>query len=91
VIPAIFQTIQNGLQSLFGSLALPALLIMLVIAVAFMIAGIDFRFALMMVSPLTLAFVSIGWFPAWVSVVFWIFVVAIAGFMLWSNLQQGNF
>lgn len=88
MMPVVFQTIEDSLQGVFGSMTLVALLIMLAILIAFLLIGVDFRFAVMFVSPLTLAFVSIGWFASWVGIVFWILVVMFGGYILWTIIKR---
>jgi hypothetical protein len=86
-MPIFFQTIEDTLQGVFGSMALVALLIMLALLIGFMFVGIDFRYSIMFISPLTLAFAQIGWFPQWVSIVFWIVIVMFGGYILWSKVK----
>jgi hypothetical protein len=88
VMPYIFQSIEDTLYNVFGSMELVALLIMLALLIAFLIIGIDFRYSIMFVSPLTLAFVEIGWFAKWVSIVFWIMIVMFGGYILWTNIKR---
>jgi hypothetical protein len=80
--------LQSTLEAVFGNMTIVALGIMLVLLVGFLLLNIDFRFAVMFVSPLTLAFVKLTWFPGWVGLVFWIFVVMFGGYLAWSAIAE---
>jgi hypothetical protein len=90
VMPTIIQAVEDALQSVFGSMALVALLIMIIVIIGFMFLRIDFRYAIMLASPLAPAFSAVGWFPSWVSIVFWIVIVTWGGYILWSHLTSTN-
>jgi hypothetical protein len=91
VMPVLFQTLEDSLQSVFGSMSLVALLIILAFIIGFMFVGVDFRYAIMFSSPLAPAFVAIGWFPTWVAIVFWILVIMFGGYILWfRNIINGG-
>jgi hypothetical protein len=90
-MPLIFQTLEDSLVGIFGSMALVALIIMFVLLIGFLFLGIDFKFAVMFVSPLAPAFTAIGWFPTWVAIVFWIAIIVFAGYILWfRNIMSGG-
>ncbi len=87
VMPVIFQTIEDTLFGVFGSMSLVAVLILFVFLIGFMFVGVDFRYSIFFVSPLSLAFVSIGWFPGWVGIMFWIFIIMFGGYLLWQRIR----
>ena len=84
----IFQTVEDALFGSAGSLYLVAILIMAFFFILFLMFNIDFRLALMIESPLLLAFSEIGWFPAWVAGVFWILIVGIGLFIAWNFIKE---
>jgi len=88
VAASLLQLLENTLHSMFGSMSLVALVIMGIMAIGFMFAGMDFRFAVMMVTPMILAFVEIGWFPQWVGAVFWMLVVLFGGYIAWTYIKR---
>ena len=85
---SFFQTIQDSLFGTAGNSYLVALGILAFFVIAFLIIGLDFRYALLIPAPLVLAFVSLGWFPQWVGVMFWFLVITLGGFIMWNLIKD---
>jgi len=84
----LFTLIEDSLFTNAGSMWLVAICILIFFFLAFMIAGMEFRYAIIFTSPLILGFVQMGWFPAWIQVVFWLIIVGIGGFLAYTYLSD---
>lgn len=84
---ALFSTIESSLFGSLGSMYIAGLAIMVFFIIAFVIAGMDFKYAIMFTSPLVLAFVEMGWFPVWISTVFWLLIAGL-GIFLWVTYMS---
>ena len=84
----LFTLIEDQLFSNTGSMWLVAIGILAFFFIAFLIIGLDFKYAIIFTSPLVLGFVQMGWFPAWIQVVFWLIIVGIGGFLAYTYLSD---
>ena len=84
----IFQNIENALFGGVGNMYLVALGIMVFFLIVMMVVGLDFRFALLIDTPLTLVFADVGWFPKWVGGIFWVVVIGISIFIFWNFVKE---
>ena len=84
----LFSTIEDSLFASTGSMWIVAICILIFFFLAFLIAGLEFKYATIFTSPLVLGFVKMGWFPAWIQVVFWIMIVGIGGFLAYTYLSD---
>jgi NADH:ubiquinone oxidoreductase subunit 3 (subunit A) len=82
------QSLENSIVGFTGSLTIAALLILFFFLIVLLIVGIDFRFALMFVMPLAVAFTAYGWFSLWVSIVFWLVVIGFGVFLVYRNFES---
>jgi hypothetical protein len=78
----ILQTIQNVLVGTTGDLYLYAIGVIAFFLIAFLMLGMDFRFALALCSPLVMGFSYIGWIPKWIALILWIVVVGFGIFIV---------
>ena len=85
----------QGLQQIMGSwfgitgdMTIVAMMILIFFLLAFLLVGIDFRFAMLFCLPLAIAFTAEGWFSAWFSVLFWIITLGLGGFIVWTMLSD---
>jgi len=87
VLANVFQTLQDTLVSVFGNLAIVAILLMGLFFIGFMFIGLQFRYSLLITAPLVLVFSQNGWFPQWVGGLFWILIVGIGGYIAWTYIK----
>lgn len=83
----VAKTIEETLVGWTGSLAVAGLLIIAFFFIILLIVGLDFRFSLMFVMPLGVAFSDFGWFPGWVSIMFWILFVGLGVFLVYRAFE----
>ncbi len=86
----LFSTIEDSLFGVLGfngDMAISAVAIMLFFIIAFVIGGLEFKYAIMLTSPLVLAFVEMGWFPIWISTIFWLLIAGL-GIFLWVTYMS---
>lgn len=87
----LINLIDETLVNFSGSLYFVAIIILLFFIIGFLLAGLDFRFALLMVFPLVVYFSSeaVGIFGSpIISGVFWLVVIALGLFVAWSLIQE---
>jgi len=84
----LIDTISASLFGSSGSMYLVGLLIMLFFFIAFLIIGLPFKYSLMFVSPLPIAFVQIGWFPQIIATIFWLLIAGFGIFMFWTYISD---
>lgn len=87
-MPAVFQALEDSLFGVTGSGVLVAILVYIVVALALMFAGLDFRFAFMISSPVLIGFASMGWFPLWVSGLSYVIVVGFGIYIVWNTIRD---
>jgi hypothetical protein len=75
-----------GLSS--GAMWLVAITIMGLILIGLLMSGVDFRFALMFLAPLLLAFADDAWIPTWIGGLVWIFIVGFTMFIAWNRFKE---
>lgn len=80
--------INDAVVGLTGSYYLMGILIMVFFMIAFLIMGLQFKYAIMFTSPLVLGFVEMGWFPVIVSTFFWLAIAGIGIIMLWTQFSD---
>ncbi len=80
--------INDAIIGLTGSYYLMGIIIMVFFIIAFLIMGLEFKYAIMFTSPLVLGFVEMGWFPVIVSTLFWLAIGGIGIYMLWTQLSE---
>lgn len=84
----MFGGLEDALFGFSGSMWLVAIIILIVFIVAFLIVGVDFRYALIFSSPLVLGFTEIGWFPIWIQTVFWLLIIGIGAYLLYTYMSD---
>ena len=82
----LFAGMEQSLVQSFGSLYLLALGIIIVFTIGFLMTGIDFRVVLLMDSILVIGFARMAWIPSYIEGIFWILVVGLGVYLLWTNL-----
>lgn len=87
-MPVVVQLVEDTIHNVFGSMYLGAIVIMFLLLIGFLFCNIDFKFALLLISPLPIVFSNIGWFPGWVGGVFWVIVVTFGGLVIWNTLKR---
>ena len=71
-----------------GDYTLIAIGILVFFVLAFVLVGIDIKFALIFCLPLAGVFTVQGWFSLWFSVLFWFVTIGIGGYMLWTTITE---
>lgn len=89
----VLQGMEQIMSSWFGftgSYVLIALGVIAFFILAFLIIGLDFRFALLFSMPLFVAFGEEGWLgaTAWVKVLVWFIAVGLSIFLIWSMFSD---
>lgn len=80
--------LENALVTQFGSLTIVALIVIAFFIIAFLIARIDFRFVILLISLLVLGLSRAGWIPSWVEGAFWIIGIGLGLYIAWTYLQR---
>lgn len=83
--------LENIMASWFGftgDYTLIAIMILIFFLLAFLLVGLDFRFALLFCLPLAAVFSAEGWFALWFSVLFWFIAVGLGGFIIWTMFSD---
>lgn len=90
MVLAGFEQIMSSWFGFTGSYILIALMILGFFILAFLIIGLDFRFALLFSMPLFVAFGNEGWLGAskWVSVLVWFIAIGLSVFLIWSMFSD---
>ena len=89
-ISLFFQQFEQVLTGMTGTshMYLWALGIMVFCLIGFLFAGIEFRFAVLLIAPLVVGFGYMGWFPMW----FWVFFVTIVFaygiYIFWNYIRE---
>ena len=82
------ETIMTSWFGYTGDYTIIAMGILVFFVLAFVLVGIDLRFALMFCLPLAGVFTASGWFSPWFSVLFWFFTIGIGGYLLWTSIIE---
>ncbi len=84
------ETIMSSWFGFTGSYLLIAMMILVFFLLAFLIIGLDFRFALLFVMPLVVAFADAGWFGVtkWFSVLIWFIAIGLSIFIIYSMFSD---
>lgn len=86
-IPLI-EVIEQTLVKATGSLTLVAFGIMAFFLIGFMFSGIDFRYSILIITPLVIIFTKMGWLPIEVSGIFWVIIIGFALFIAWNYIKE---
>lgn len=87
VMPQLFNSILDSFNAVTGSPIVTMLIIIAVFVIGFMLAGIDFKFALMFCMPLLLAASTI-YLPGWITGVLVMLLIGVGGYMAFSYLTE---
>lgn len=82
----LFDKIMGSWFGYTGDYTLIAIGIIVFFLLAFVLVGIEFKFAVMFCLPLAVVFTSAHWFSPWFSYLFWFFTVVIGGYMVYTTL-----
>jgi hypothetical protein len=85
---AVFVALQESLVSMFGSMTYVAIAIILFFLIGFLLTGFDFRFALLIITPLIIVFSSVGWFPKWIGGFAWIIIIGFGLYIAYRMLHE---
>jgi hypothetical protein len=89
----VFGSFETIISSIFGSMEVFALVVLFVFIIGFLFIGLDFRYALLIISSLALAMsnggLAGGWLPAWVGIMMWIVVVTLGGYLVVDRIRGG--
>lgn len=88
VFASFINAIEQSVVQSIGSYAVLALILVLVFLGAYLVMGVDFRFSLLLISPLIPSFASGGWIPAWVEGLFWIVGVGFGMYFLYVIIKD---
>ena len=83
----IFTNIEQSLFGIGGSGVIVSLILIVFFIMAFMFAGLEFKYALILSSPLVLSFASMGWLVGW-DIFIWIIVVSIPLYLFWNYIRE---
>lgn len=84
----ILTNITNQLESSSGNMWIAALGIMVAFMLVMMIVGVDFRYAVMLVSPGLIIFSDIGWIPVWIGGLIFILFIGFGAYMAYNRLKE---
>jgi len=87
----LFTLVENSLSQTFGSMVIVGLAIIFLFFIVLVIAGVDFRFSLIIIAPLLLAMASSGWFPAYIGGLVWVVVIGFGLFIAWNRFREGSY
>lgn len=84
----LLTNIMNSWSGVTGDMTIVAMGILVFFLLAFILVGIDFRFAMFFTLPLAVVFTAEGWFSPAFSVFFWIITLGLGGFLVWTMLSD---
>ena len=84
---SIFQILEESLFSVVGDITLLGIVLFCVFFFILIWRGIDFRYALMILTPALVKLASGGWFPVWVAPVLWFLVVGFGLYLAWKAVS----
>lgn len=88
MIGLLMDKIWNMLLDITGSDVLNSLLFMALFLFVFLIFGLDFDFALLLLTPLPYAFYEQGYLELWVAGVFIVIVLGFSIYMIWERWKN---
>ena len=84
----LFQTIEDALFGSLGGAIIFVLLGILVFIIAFLMAGIPFRFAVLFSIPFIWGASQVGWLPVWVEGLFWFFIIGYGIYLFYTLVMS---
>lgn len=78
VMPQMFDTLLDTFNAITGNVLITILIIFAVLVVGFMVAGLDFRFALLVCTPLVVA--GTVFLPTWVQGILIMLLLGLGGY-----------
>ena len=85
---SLFTDIEGALFSMFGSMQFVAFAIMIFFILAFLLMGIEFRYAVLIIAPLIVGFGAMGWVDKWLVIMAWIMIITFAGSIVWNIIRE---
>jgi hypothetical protein len=88
---ALFTSLQDSLFGMTGDLTYVALGILLFFIIILLFVGLDLKFAIILTAPLGVAFspsIGFGWLPIWVAISYWVLVVGMGIFTIWTYISE---
>lgn len=82
----IFPFLDEALYGVFGNLTLVGISIFAMFLFILVWRGVDFRYALMLLTPGLVSVAEGGWFPQYIAAVLWFFVVGFGLYLGWKAI-----
>lgn len=87
VVPGILDTLSSSLFGVTGDFTMVSLGIIGALLIAFLFAGLDFKFALMFTSPVIWGLASVGWLPQWTKLLATLFIIGFGLILVMSRFR----
>lgn len=83
----VLDTMTSSLFGFTGSYYIISMAIVVFLLVAFLFAGLDFKFALMFTAPVIWGLANISWLPAWTKLLSAMFVIGFGLILVMSRFR----
>jgi hypothetical protein len=91
MIEQLFEQLFGNMFSVVGSASLGVLLIMVVLFLGMLYCGLEFDFALVILSPIPYAFNKAGYLDVWVTALFIIIPLGVGIWSIWVKFTNKNY